>query len=779
MPYEHLRIAREEPLTDRHRRPVRIPRFRPEDPRAFGEDLRRKLLAETERDANADIGGFDDRRLLKIKLRVGESMPDFDAIPGVTLVSQEDATVVLAFASEEGLGTFESRLATLAQNGNVTRAALLYAIEDFDRWTTEDRKGAALRKQGFPQQEPFVLDVELWPVERQDERDQLLAHFDAWRVRTGLERLDAINQPSLVMLRLRCTAAQASSLLDHRDVRTVDLPPSVGVAVDVLLKDLGQFPAVERPPDGAPAVAVLDSGITSGHPHLAAAVGDVQGFVDPLRDVTDRAPCGHGTFVAGLALYGNVQGCIQQRSFVPRLRLYSGKVFEDDGRDQTRFVESAVDEAVRYFRTEYGCKVFNLSYGDRNKVYDSKHVRGLAYTLDRLSRELDVLFVVPTGNLLKEELPADARQRYPEYLLEESSRVLDPAPALIPLTVGGLAMKDAGRQAQRHPDTVEEFPIAAIEEPSPFTRSGPGPVGAIKPDLVEEAGNFSVMRLGNDFRHLGLGLVSMNSGFAAGTLFTEDVGTSFAAPVVAQKAARLLEFVPDASANLLRALLAAHAHWPQASLQLLNPNNEADKRSNLLKLIGYGRVDDGALYESVEKEITLYSEDRIDNDKHHFYELPLPEDFWDGGRRSREITVALAYSPAVRTTRLDYRQTKISFSLVIAASLDEVARAHTHGRGQDDAISERITNRSIPSEERKKGTLQMSRWTFVQRSSGKVFIVVTRQDAAWSRADDQGESYALAVGISDRQNTSLTADLYVSTQAVLTARAQARARARV
>ena len=33
--------------------------------------------------------------------------------------------------------------------------------------------------------------------------------------------------------------------------------------------------------------------------------------------------------------------------FVPQLRLFSGKVFEDDGQDQTEFVEKAVEEAVR------------------------------------------------------------------------------------------------------------------------------------------------------------------------------------------------------------------------------------------------------------------------------------------------------------------------------------------------------------------------------------------------------------------------------------------------
>ena len=160
MPYEHLRLGREEPLTDRHRRQDKRPRFKPTDPRAFGATLRDRFLVANERNAQADVGGFDTRRLIKIQLRAGETMlPPFDGIEGIEIVSQEAETVVLAFATPEGLANFERRLSTLAQAGDVTRKELLYVIEDFDRWTREDRLGAALRDQGMPAAERFLLDI--------------------------------------------------------------------------------------------------------------------------------------------------------------------------------------------------------------------------------------------------------------------------------------------------------------------------------------------------------------------------------------------------------------------------------------------------------------------------------------------------------------------------------------------------------------------------------------------------------------------------------------------
>ena len=775
MPYDHLRLGREEPLTQRHRVQRKMPRFTPEDSRAFGTILRTKFQQANARNAEADLGGFDNRRLLKITLRQGEKMlPQFEAIAGVEVVSQEAETIVLAFASEEGLQNFEARLATLAQSGDVTRKDILYAIEDFDRWTAEDRKGAALREQGLPQRPEFMLDVELWPMDGAEQRRRLLDSFSQWTQQQGIERLDTLNQPSLIMLRLRSNREQAGVLLEHRDVRTVDLPPRLGVAVEILATDISRFPDVPAPPADAPAVVVLDSGLTTNHPLISAAVGDAQGYVGPLLNSGDSVPNGHGSFVAGLALYGDVEARISSGAFVPLLRLFSGKVFNDDGADQTEFVEKAVEQAVRYFHGEYQCRVFNFSYGDLNKVYEGRHLRGLAYTLDRLTRELGVLFVVPTGNF--DENLHVLKNDYPDYLLDSRARLLDPATALNALTVGGLAVKTASRDAQNHGTTIEDLPIAQTLQPAPFTRAGPSIGGAIKPDVVAEAGNLAVMRTGARTRHSGLGLVSMNSGFAAGSLFAEDIGTSYASPVVAHKAAMLSGRLPDASANLLRAVIGAHARWPQASVQLLNPDDDTAGRKKLLRLLGYGRIDDQALYQSLDSTVTLLAEDAVGNDQHHFYELPIPDEYWSAGRRTREVTVALAYSPEVRTTRLDYRRSKLWFTMVASTSLDKAVRAFTHGR--KDGMPERTNNRLIPNSDRKPSTLQMSRWTFRQPlgNGNKLFVVITRQDANWPIAQEAGEPYALAVTVDDRENANI--NLYERIRTLLEARAQLRARAR-
>lgn len=782
MAYEHLHLEREASVTERHKRRY-VPPPAPNDLRAVGSRLGQRLRTAKERlvDPNqADIGGFDDRKLLKLTLREGELLPDFDAIPGMQVLSQEDQHLVLAFASDAALVEVESRLATLAADGTVARKDLLYVLEDFDHWTPEDRTGPALKSQGFPDTQTFVIDIELWPqTELTNLRAQLIDSFSQWLNEHEIEQLDSIEQSSLVMARVRCTHDAAEQLLRHRDVRIVDLPPRTGVDVRLLLTDVNAFPEVPAPSNDSPAVAVLDSGVTTSHPLLGAAVGDAQGYLAPQRDAHDHAPW-HGTFVAGRALYGDVQANIADKAFVPQLRLFSGKVFNDDGTDNTRFVENAVDEAVHELHEQYGCKVFNLSYGDRNKVYDGRHLRGLAYTLDRLARELGVLFVVPTGNLSINDLPDNATEAFPDYLFETTGRLLDPAPALNALTVGGLAQHEATRDAQRYPDNIEDRPIARSRHPFPLTRAGPSINGTIKPDLVEHAGNLGVMRNAGRVREKGLGVVSLHGGFAGGTAFAEDIGTSYAAPVVAHRAAWILAVEPEASGNLLRALLGAHAIWPDECSQLLNAADSAENRKKLLRLVGYGKVDERALYRSLDDTVTLLAEEQLICDSHHFYEIPLPDSFCSRGRRTREISVALAYSPEVRTTRLDYVASRLKFEFVMADNLDEVEQSFTRGREVKEA-KERSTGRWLSGTDRNHGTLQVSRWCFrTTPTHGKrLFVVVTRQDSTWSpdHIKEAAEPYSLVVVMSDRQQEN--ARLYAELQARLQARIQDRARARV
>ena len=294
-------------------------------------------------------------------------------------------------------------------------------------------------------------------------------------------------------------------------------------------------------------------------------------------------------------------------------------------------------------------------------------------------------------------------------------------------------------------------------------------------DLVAYGGNWAVnIRAANRWHvRQGLGELSTSKDFASGQLLAEQEGTSFAAPQVAHLAARILVENPQADANLLRALLVAHAGWPDACETLLTD------KPQLLRVCGYGRVDESALIRSTEQGVTLISTESLPDRCHHFYEVPLPADFLSGRMRTREITVALAHSPAVRTTRIGYKSCEMEFRLVWADDLAEVTRAFNAATSKEDyrRIPE-ANGARIGARNRGAGTVQADTWTVrrvtAQRRSQRLFVVVTRIDETWGRELTLTEEpYALAVVLFDRENAE--ARLYTQIQTRLRSRVRVRA----
>jgi len=785
--YPHLSLQREALVFEKRSAPPprHIP---PMDISAHGRRIQQSLETAKEL-ANKLIGGFDDRRLLSFKVEKGFNPDDLRKIStDIELVSQEDETVVVGFASDAALEQFESRLASLVQGEQVVNKHVLFALTDVGSWSPENRKGWALKKYGLPETPTYLLDVELWPLEdKPEEQINIRSTFDVWLQEAGMAKVDRVLKPGLSLYRVKCNSEKVTSLLSHRDVRAVDLPPRYGFERSLLFGDIADFPVVLPPPENAPGITVLDSGILTGHPLLSPAIGDAQSYL-PDEDATDEH--GHGTHVAGLALYGDFEQSLRRKQFIPMLRLFSGRILDRNNENTNDFIENQIETAVRYFHENYGCKVFNLSFGDCNKPYLGGHLKGLSLTLDTLSRKLDILFVVSSGNhRIVAESPEglEWRNRYPNYLLDQCWSVIEPAPALNVLTVGSLVKHDRTINSQKYPLDVHEVPIANPGQPSPFSLRGPSVDGAIKPELMAHGGNWAVNTRTNRIidRNSGLGVISTGYDFAppGGRPFAVDSGTSMAAPQIAHLAAMLLHELPDADPNLLRALLCANASIPQSSINLLPHMRDQKKTSKEIRSIcGYGEVDQVSLFRSLENAVTLRTTENIENKRHHFYEIPIPEDLVSNGKRRREISVALAYTPVVRSTRVKYRASRIDFKLVTAANLDYVTTMFNKATEKDDydAISE-VDGATVGSTLRGKGTVQADTWRFkiVSNQSKlrkeKLFLVVTRNDFPWGEAlCDQKEKYSLVICLRDRQNE--TAQLYTQVRNQIQARMRARAR---
>ncbi len=448
--------------------------------------------------------GIDPSLILRVQLDSGSTIDEeIWERCGLILLSIDQNKTLVLFSSDTSLTDFKSRLSKYqagpirAKQKNAPHNSIFASIDEIGEIRPQDRIGRLFRFErirgvnDFNDSTQYVVDIELWDFGTQQVNQTKLDELGGFIRRKGGRVSDRYIGESMVLLRARVTGALIKSILEVDYVASVDMPPkpslSVNELLEVSIEDLNDVPA---PENGAPGIAVLDSGLSTGHPLLGPAVGEATSVPRSWADASDGN--GHGTMVAGLALYGDIEECIRSRTFIPKLTLYSARVLNDQNQfDDENLIATQMREAVEYFRKTYGCRVFNVSLGDDRLPYQGGKVSPWASILDTLARELDVVIIVSTGNYghNPDSSNTDGHlQDYPRYLLDDAACIIEPATGLIVLTVGSLAHLDTIPPGSPS-NSVAFRPIAQSYQPSPFTRCGPGLGGAIKPELCELGGN--------------------------------------------------------------------------------------------------------------------------------------------------------------------------------------------------------------------------------------------------------------------------------------------------
>ncbi|MDH5719847.1 MAG: S8 family peptidase [Spirochaetia bacterium] len=762
--YEHILFRRESGIRERRGKSFPPPKFEG-NPKEHSQKLFTDIQ-NLRKQRDAEISGYDKRLLLKINIRENFDPQAFETIPGIELISQEDKEIVLLFAAEEALADFENRLTAFGSSAGVTRKQLIEATKAIHLWTPEDRKGEALKREGVPESETFIIDTELWSIEKAAEQKKLFSEYKLFLEKNDIKYIDSVANNYLNVVRVRCNKNQLNLLLKYRDIRTADLPPKFYFDISLLQTNIENLPQPLPPDESAPKIAVLDSGLNSGHPLLKQAVGEKRTYISETGSHDDT---GHGTAVASIVLYDNISDAINSKTFKAPFWILSGRVLDENNEYNEKFIENQIDKAVREFHHEYGCRIFNVSLGDTRRPFTGGRAGSFTLTLDNLSHELGILFIVPSGNYDKRMIQENLKNKieFPDYLFNDG-QLLEPANALNAITVGSMARYDKGRAAHRYSDDPAYQPVVRAGEISPFSRTGPGLLKSIKPELISYGGNMSSDRDGM-LREHGLGEIAFNHDFLSGKLFNEYCGTSFSAPRISHLAGRLLADIKNAPVHLVRALLIGQANYN--SIFFRPQITETQKK----QLSGYGKVEEDFLFRSGEETVVIYAHDFIENNKNHFYQLPLPDEYFAGKRR-REITVTLSYFSAVRNTRISYKATRMFYKFVKSNSAEEVYQMFDKGTPDDEYsnIPEYSHGRWITSKERTNGTVQSSTWILkASRLPEKYFIVVTRNDYPWGeRISKLKEEYVLAVIIRDKENQE--AQLYTKIRNAVRERARGR-----
>lgn len=782
--HPHLLLQRADVSLPRRR--TGFGRVRTINPQRHGSRLGRALQELITSDAaRARPTQIDPALILRIQLNPSSTISEEDwDRAGLTLLSIDANKTFVLFASDRELVEFRRRLSeyrggAVAERRNAPYAGMFAAIQEIRAIDPEDRIGRILRAQGLTTQESFTdderytVDVELWDFGAREITRARVEQVRALIAANDGRVTDSYLGEALALLRAHCPGRLIKLLLSIETVANVDAPPrsALGVATVLALGLPDLAPVLPPRPDAAP-VTILDSGVTAAHPLLAPAVGEATAIPRAIGDAFDEH--GHGTMVAGLALYGDIDDSIDRRIFAPQLRVFSARVLNRDGRfDDEKLITSQMREAIQYFYNTYACRVFNISLGDDRLPYLGGKVSPWAAILDSLARELNIVIVVSAGNYVHDPAVPDHHvTEFPHYLFTADARVIEPATGCTVLTVGALAQR-ADVPPGYAANNVAFRPIAAAGEPSPFTRSGFGLGGAIKPDLCDFGGNYAydgtLGRLHSGVAELSV--VSLHREYLA-RLFTTDCGTSYAAPRIAHAAARLTERFPGASGNLIRALLAASARVPSPAERLLTPISD----TAVLRVCGYGRPSLERAQWSDDNRVVLYADTTIDLDRFHVYEVPVPQEFY-GSNVARTLSVTLAFDPVVRHTRFDYLGMTMSFRLIRGRSIDQIIDAF-RARTRDEDAPDRLSSTRYDCDMtpgpnlRESSTLQKGTYRLVRPADGygDTYHLVVRCERKWARDEHAPQRYAVVVVMEQSENLNLYTRLRERTQIRVAAR---------
>ncbi|MEG4202000.1 S8 family peptidase [Microcoleus sp. Pol12A5] len=518
---------------------------------------------------------------------------------------------------------------------------------------------------------------------------------------------------------------------------------------------------LQAPKLNAPKVCVIDSGIQERHPLLKAAIDCdnstswVPGETDQIADRVRNG--GHGTRVAGAVIYPIT---------IPRTGKEKAICWIQNARvldvncqlPKQLFPPKLLGDIVDFYHGQTKTRIFNHSITGSVPCH-TQYMSPWAAAIDNLTWKNDILFIVAAGNLpfsgkigytrlsVKDHLAAN--RLCPDYLLENSCRIANPAQSFQALTVGSIS------PASYH--ALSYSSISQKNKPSAFSCSGLGIWDTIKPEVVEYGGDLikdeSIPPNIISRKEVCPELVrsTLNGGPAVAA---DTVGTSYATPKVSHIAACLAAELPDESCLLHRALIVQSARWPEW----------AEEKLDTVRQIGYGIPNiDRALGNSPNRITLITRENRyIKARQAHVYQVKLPEGLRSQGKEHEILVeVTLSYKAQPRRTRRNrrkYLSTWLDWDCskkeedpekFLARILKEYDTPENADKGQEVfqwTIGKKAKNYGkIHGVSRSAGTVQKD-WTVVKSFElTEAFCIAVVGHEGWNNDPDAEAPYSLVI----------------------------------
>ena len=585
----------------------------------------------------------------------------------------------VVFSDDDTLSQFKSKLETYGSKEG-PKYDFFNAIDSFQDIPRWKKIGKGLKEKPLGETAEFI-DIELWRMTDPQKNERFINELkQAYSDLSQFRITDTLMSKTFVLLRVKLSAAVFDEIIELKEISRADRPsvPQLNL-FEYTRPDISSI-EFHEPDESAHGVLIIDSGIISNHPMLERCIGGEENFQEEEPQIQDTV--GHGTAVAGCAAYGDIESCLETNNFTPSNWIFSAKVMYAERNeitgtvsaiyDPAKLIEHQLKDAVESFlsNVEYHIRVVNISLGNSNEVWHKNYNRQLplAALIDELAFEFpNVIFIVSVGNHDPTGIYGTIEEiisNYPVFLTDSADfKIINPATSSLALTVGSIAGK-VRIERERYGAEQIKTSVASEDQPSPFTRTGFGINGMIKPELVEYGGNLILYdNYGRIVEDRG-GKIALLNNRTTEDIIQYDYGTSFSAPKVAHLVGKIVNHFPQGSGNFIKNMLLIGSDYPFEPSK--NFYQTADKKSAEkahLAICGYGLSSFERAINSFSNRVVLWDEGQIGLNQMKVYSLHLPDIFFSEQGR-KKIIVVLTFNPETRLTRGDsYLGNRMEFHL--------------------------------------------------------------------------------------------------------------------
>jgi hypothetical protein len=536
-------------------------------------------------------------------------------------------------------------------------------------------------------------------------------------------------------------------------------------------------------PGDAPYICILDTGINRGHALLTQSLAETDlHAIEPEWTLADTD--GHGTGLAGVALYGDLTEALQSVGPISLpARLESVKLLREGGDNEGRIYGALTQEGVARAEVTGANRqrIFNLAVTATDSR-DRGRPSSWSAALDALAADWEGeaarprLILVSAGNTVD---PA-GWIHHPVHLATEL--IHDPGQSWNALTVGAFTEKVNITE----PNAIDYQPVARHGSLSPFTttsttweRKNP----PWKPDIVFEGGNAGKNgAFTSSFASLSL-LTTHH--LPQERLFTTTNATSAATALGAKMAAHIMRQYPQFWPETVRALMVHSARWTQRmETEFATHGNRTTRTTNLLRHCGYGVPDlDRALWSAADS-LTLIVQDTlqpfektdrgIKTRDMHLHDLPWPRDALEQyGELDVQLRVTLSYfiepNPGNRGSgdKYVYQSHGLRFEVRRPQESAKHFRARINRLARDEEEGTRTAaldpNWRIGDQLRRRGSIHSDVWSGTAAELANRGLLAVYPAVGWWRRRqkleryDRTARYALIVSI---EAPEIPTDLY-------------------